>query len=61
MHNISFVSVFFVFLARVNNVHGQLLNPASALVALLASASTNVKVFRTSLFPNSIMDLVHVR
>ena len=36
------------------------LPPASGLVLALALASTNVKVFRTSLFPNPMMDLVHV-
>ena len=39
------------------------LPPASALALALESASTNVKVvkdFRTSLFPNSLMDLVYI-
>ena len=40
------------------------LSPASALALALASASTNVKVyvkvFRTSIFPNPMLDLVHV-
>ena len=35
--------------------------PASALALMLASASTNVKkFFRTSLFPNPLMDLVYI-
>ena len=59
------------FLARLNNVQEELeqhsgraivLHPASALA--LASASTNVKVFvkvfKTSLFPNLIIDLIHL-
>ena len=40
------------------------LPPASALVLALASGSTNVKVFvkvfKTSLFPNLITDLIHL-
>ena len=31
-----------------------------ALAAALAFVSTNVKVFRTSLFPNTMVDLFHV-
>ena len=41
-----------------------ILSPASALALALASASTNVKVFvkvfKTSLFPNLIIDLIHL-
>ena len=49
------------FLAYLNNVHGELLY--YPLVAA-ASASTNikvfVKVFKTSLFPNLITDLIYL-
>ena len=34
--------------------------PGSALALALVSVSANVKVFRTSLFPNFLLDLVHV-
>ena len=36
------------------------LRPVLVLALAAASASTNVKVFRTLLFPNPTMDLVHV-
>ena len=43
---------------------GVVLPPASAWALPLASASTNVKVFvkvfKTSLFPNLITDLIHL-
>ena len=54
------------FLARLNNVQEELLYypPALVLALVLALASTNVKVFvkvfKTSLFPNLITDLIHL-
>ena len=49
----------YCFLARLNNViRASALPPAYTLVE--SAAAANVKVFRTSLFPNPMMDLVHV-
>ena len=54
---------FLSFLARLNNIHGRAIVLPSVSAAL-ASASTNVKVFikvfKTSLFPNLITDLIHL-
>ena len=53
------------FLARLNNIQEEPLYYGTPALALaLASASTNVrvfvKVFKTSLFPNLITDLIHL-
>ena len=45
------------FLARLNNVHGDLL---SALVLASTNVKVFVKVFNTSLFTNLITDLIHL-
>ena len=57
-----------LLLARLNKVHGELLYypQASALAFVLALGRRPqmlkfyVKVFRTSLFPNPLMDLVYI-
>ena len=41
-------------------ISNQILLPVSALAFESTSESANVKVFRTSLFPNPMTDLVHV-
>ena len=50
--------ILFELLAPLNNVHRKLLY--YPLASALTLVSTNVKVFKTSLFPNLITDMIHL-